>query len=348
MTNPQARPDSRSELQITLPEKNSGPPVDLSKRDEVRSAFPERNPMPQGDTSGGVLEVTPIGAVINRIAPRNFEPNSGPQYIFPREARPEFQKVPPGKNEGPALAGDANQQQTTDFVRDHAQAVDWQKMVGKDNRAVFVGERHVSLEDKQELIDHLGELKKLGITHVGLEMVDSKDQHILDDFMSGKVTRDDLHKLFESRWNWGPEVVDHYVNLVQSIKDNGLKPVALDIDYNFNSITQRNVHWASTIDAVLKKDPSNRMVIYNGSLHGGYRDGQSANEILQTRYGHKAAVVDFAETDKVQIAYSTADQVSLAAQTLGKDQNRFMIPLDRTQNRQADWIVHLPQREKLI
>jgi len=262
------------------------------------------------------------------------------------------------------------------FIHEHKKPVNYGKIWPTNIPVLFAGERHVSLSDKQEIIDHLRELKAQGLTHIGMEMLLERDQQLVNDYLAGKEPREKIRKLFDS-WDRGNGQPEKLMEMVDAAKAAKLKVLALDLNDDPNNepphmFQKRNENWARIIDATLKSDRHARVLVYCGVDHSTYRGEEdnyppewqryfstsggekTANEILLDRYKHQSVVVSFAGAIKNagfdkrhedlywHYFWNVLSMSSMLARTDGE---RFSIAIKPVKPRQEDYIIHLPQTE---
>jgi len=141
----------------------------------------------------------------------------------------------------------------------------------EETSLLFIGERHSDQYPKELLTQWLRELQETyGFDTLGLEMINSKDQNILDSYLEGIVTEDDFKKLFEEEWHYPSE---GYLALIREAKRIGLSIVALDarekgsIRDMSESLSKRDRHWGKVITKHFKNQNKSKMVVLSGKLH---------------------------------------------------------------------------------
>ena len=104
---------------------------------------------------------------------------------------------------------------------------------------IWLGEHHNSIEDhmlQAQMIRDIYSLRRKGSRRmppppmaIGLEQVQIKFQHILDDYVDGKITTDEMKDLveWESRWQWPFE---GYRPAFEAAKELGIKIIALNVN----------------------------------------------------------------------------------------------------------------------
>lgn len=104
---------------------------------------------------------------------------------------------------------------------------------------IWMGEHHNSLKDhmlQAQMIRDIYSLRSKGATRmspppmaIGLEQVQIKFQQVLDDYVDGKITADEMKELveWESRWQWPFE---GYRLVFETAKELGIKIIALNVN----------------------------------------------------------------------------------------------------------------------
>jgi len=250
----------------------------------------------------------------------------------------------------PELSDDAEIEEISKFINKHKEPINYAELWKKETPVLFIGERHTLKSDKDEIIKSLPEFKKLGVTHLAMEMLQEKQQKIIDDYLAGKVARDKVLKIFKNGWNKGPGIPEKYMELIDAAKSNGIRILAIDLYTKYDTgkfFRKRNTNWARIAEAILK-DKKARILFYCGQSHSGYNKvDDSANEILK-KIGIKSKVVEFAGGEIASDdPYFFVDKIAKAAQNLKIDQKKFGLRINSNDDvRGMDYVIHLPQIEE--
>ncbi|MFH1638620.1 MAG: hypothetical protein ABIB71_09400 [Candidatus Woesearchaeota archaeon] len=248
------------------------------------------------------------------------------------------------------------------YVKYHRQEVDYSKIWPSDIPVMILGEKHTNRSPKDELISMLPDFKKMGMTHLALEVFYDIEQPIIDKFYDGKVKRGKLESLL-SRVTLGDIKQD--VSMVVVANKNGIKTLGIDLDLGgsitgwmvFSTLETRNRNWTDIIIKTLEENPRARIAVYAGADHNGFglSLGATVNEMLLEE-GIKSVNVDYVgceiynldekEGEYINFLRDIFDEIAKSAKQLGIDKQKFMIPLDSSvKPRDADYIIHLPQKE---
>lgn len=242
----------------------------------------------------------------------------------------------------------------TKFISKHREQVDYAKIWAQNTPVLFIGERHTVMSDKNEVIKNLDLLKRLGLTHVAMEMLREEHQAIVDAYFSGKIDKQKVLEIFKDGWDEGPGIPEKYMELVDAIKTTGLKLLAVDLytagpEYDTEAFfKRRNENWARIIGEVIKQSPKARVLVYNGQSHSGYNMvDDSANEILKNVYNIQTTTAEFAGGEIAHDNFFFSDKIGKAAQTLKIGKTKFGLPVAPTaETREAVYMIHLPQTER--
>ncbi len=236
-------------------------------------------------------------------------------------------------------------------------------------RVVSFGEHHDVMMDKDQIIQHLQEFRdRFGLTHVALEMFPASAQPLLDRYMLGQATREEVLAALNEQWYHGPAVSERIMQLLDAIRDLGLTPVALDLPFNRGGHTPagmnlRNQQWARIVAQVLQNNPNARILVFGGSAHFiDYRERPatsgpigaplppheqitSVNTLLARVYGIQSASVFFlgAQPPRFDTPMNMREAFSLATRRLGRQLETFVIPVSVGHG--SLYYVHLPQTE---
>lgn len=239
--------------------------------------------------------------------------------------------------------------EVTEFVKTHREPVDY-AAIWEDAPALFVGERHNSIADKDEVILNLPDWQRQGLTHIAMEMFSEEHQPTLDAYFEGSTDRQAVLELLKE-WDKGEGVIEKYMEMVDAIKSSGLRLLAVDLytlsDKYFSTefFRQRNENWARIIKQAIDENPQARVLVYDGQSHSNYNMvHDSANEILAAK-GIKSKVIAFTGAEKLNHEpYNLQDKVTRSAEQIGIAQEKFGLRLDSAApTRPADCVIHLPQ-----
>ena len=117
--------------------------------------------------------------------------------------------------------------------------------ISKQSGSVWLGEHHNSLKDHEfqtSFIRSLFEQRKKdrigGPMAIGLEQVQVQFQPVLDDFVAGKMSLEDMRSQvqWEKRWMWS---FDGYSSIFLTAKELGIRLLALNVDSEDLSIVEK-------------------------------------------------------------------------------------------------------------
>lgn len=113
------------------------------------------------------------------------------------------------------------------YIRRHHRALDYEALIHPGHRVVLVGEHHPFRGVKQELVRALPTLqRRCGITDIGLEMLPSSSQRLLDrfSFHKDRAGRDALLHRLSTYWETTPH---EYLSVIDRAAELGLRIHAL-------------------------------------------------------------------------------------------------------------------------
>lgn len=257
------------------------------------------------------------------------------------------------QTKSPELSANAEVKEISDFITKHKESVDYAKLWENKTPVLFIGERHTVKSDKDEIIKNLPILKKLGMTHLAMEMLLEEHQQIVDNYLDGKIASEKILKIFKDSWDKGPGIPEKYMELIDVAKSNSMRILAIDL-YTASSeqstgefFRKRNANWARIAESILKNKKA-RILFYCGQAHSGYNKiHDSANEIL-VELGIGSKVVEFAGGEIApQDPYFFVDKVAKAAEGLKIEGEKFGFRVSPANDvRGMDYVIHLPQIEK--
>ncbi|MBX9725085.1 MAG: ChaN family lipoprotein, partial [Candidatus Obscuribacterales bacterium] len=163
------------------------------------------------------------------------------------------------------------------------------KSVFKDKQVLLVGENHTDMQIKENIANEAGRLKEGGVTHFGAEIIPQAMQETLDRFGKGdKDAANELKKYINNSWEKSyPGTGDSYMKILESMKDNGIKIVGLDINNhidNNSDFKPRDAAWSAAIANVVKNDPSAKILAFGGKNHFFGDSGENTADQLQNTH----------------------------------------------------------------
>jgi hypothetical protein len=258
----------------------------------------------------------------------------------------------------PEIKADATPAEVEKIISSGTAKLDYVSLLSGDRRAIFIGERHDDLAQKDEIIKQLHALKtKSGLTHVALEMLNDADMQAVKNYFDGSGDRQAVLNGLKARWSVAPGVPEKYMELIDAIKEEKLTPLALDRtmsggdDHGASLYEERNEHWAQVIGDTLNSSPTAKVLAYTGRDHVGYSAGANqseahTNEILANDYAKKSTVVLLASPlDKEGSLSLHVSQAAKAARPAACS-DAFALKIIRDQSsRPADFVVLPSQRQ---
>lgn len=156
-------------------------------------------------------------------------------------------------------------------------------------RVIYVGEKHFQGAAREMLLENMGVLKKSGITHLGLEALNSNHQDSLEQYRIGKASREHILNVFADEWGWSPQA---HADLIDAAFAHGIAVIALDGRHLTGKISDfqerenfRDQHMTARLAQVIGAASHVKIVVLAGSNHIR-TDVQP--KILLTQYGIKA------------------------------------------------------------
>jgi Haem-binding uptake, Tiki superfamily, ChaN len=155
------------------------------------------------------------------------------------------------------------------------------------NEGLMFGDLHGEKAIPDFLINIMPDLRKDGVRHIFIEMFDSKDQQIIDQFYRGGDKAELVKYLKEKGWDkrsdsgekgWAERIAD----LVEAAKNEDIEVVAMDrdwpADHNASDrLRLANDHWFSLVSTHMATPHANgKYIVYGGGAHSSlssYRPG---------------------------------------------------------------------------
>lgn len=173
-------------------------------------------------------------------------------------------------------------QSPTDFVVD----------LLEQNQGVFLGDTHNKLHFPLWVAESMDELRNARVDTLYFEMVQFKDNKILEDFNARIEGADQvlLDYLLE-KWPHSPGSAEAKFEIALAARENGIRVKGIDIYHDeikdeffleHAEVAQRNKDWARHIEEYEAEEPSRRYVVFGGQLHG---DGLAESYGFDTMLG---------------------------------------------------------------
>jgi len=258
------------------------------------------------------------------------------------------------------LSPKASFEELVKYVKNYREEVDYKELWPKGARVLFLGEHHGTITDEKELTTNMKTFADMGVRYLGLEEY-RDSQPMIDRYMEKGDNREELLTKVFSRSVWNDKNPEAYLAVVDAAKEYGIKVLCLDESKEFiqnNDLYKitglRNARWAEVMHNALKADkPSAKGIVYGGALHSRYPAPHETlvpvNIHLNNR-GQKCFVIEYGggiirDPEPSKWLRDVAILVSSAAQKIGIADQRFGIRLNSEIPRNADYVIHLPQRE---
>lgn len=171
----------------------------------------------------------------------------------------------------------------------------------ENNRGMMFGDVHGDVSIPRYLAGQMPSLKQQGVEVLFIEMFQSKDQAVLDQFMQDGDKAKLAAYLEENNWNKGPGWIDAVVDMADSARRAGIKLVGLDIENTGGTrLETSNPHWASVVNQTMEGEPdSSKYVIYGGRGHSA---DYSMNRGVDTMLGIPSVDFNNPVIDSVDLA----------------------------------------------
>ncbi len=132
------------------------------------------------------------------------------------------------------------------------------------------------------MVANLSKLKGMGFNYLGMEAFRTTDQPILDQFMQGRASSEDLLQVLDAVQyirSW------EYVKVVEAAKRAGIKVIALDMPHGQkdSESPKRDLNMVAVVQKIFQNDAQARVVMFTGAAHAAWGKA-SQRSILQNRY----------------------------------------------------------------
>jgi hypothetical protein len=243
-----------------------------------------------------------------------------------------------------------------DFLSQCTGPVDWSALTA-GARLIVVGDgTHAENAPKKEIAGMMGQFKKLGITHLGLEAVSESQEPLIDKYLDTGQGRDKLLRAFKTTLAC-PETADDVMAIIDQARANGIAVFSTTPDRIIQDGVERNVsvndrdHYAAQVIAGILKDPGNRALALVGPYHV-WLNNLPGRSILFAGAGG----VDPFRTVTIQIIGAEPEPFvyfdpveTFKFERVIRENNlggaKFMFSTKGTTTHLSDYFIHLPQNE---
>lgn len=220
--------------------------------------------------------------------------------------------------------------------------------IGK-TRVLLFGEHHDSDSTKVFLVQLLPELKALGYTHMGMEMVPENLQRDLDFFFkSGDIRKLSKVKTFlDEKWKYGDDGTGRrYFDLIVEAQKLGIRTIALDVreaDYetiktetNLQEIREKQMD--KMMREVIRSNDGSRLFALMGNYH-------ACSERIRSALGpdnHRVASFTTGFVGANELLSKMAQEANVHREAFMVEAAGYRFPRGRAP---FDIQIHLPQTE---
>jgi uncharacterized iron-regulated protein len=226
-----------------------------------------------------------------------------------------------------------------EYLLNEREPIDYAKMVSPTTSVLALGETHRDISIRNEIMNHLTQLKSLGFTYFGMETFETDFQPILNEYQETGEWREEILNECKNNWPAG----ELYMQLVDVAKRARMRVVALDLPSSekkqykttTEQLQKRDERMAQTVQAILNEDPENKIVTFTGNGHAGKSGFQMANLLANNGVNVVSVNINQERTN-----------FETAARNIGAARERFMAAcLTKFPNSPTpyDWMIHLPR-----
>jgi hypothetical protein len=256
----------------------------------------------------------------------------------------------------PVLPSDASEALAKEFFSTHAgQDAGPLAQLCQQKEVCTISEKHSSLGDKEYMAASVIDLAQQNYSIVAFEMINQRDQKLLDGYVSGTVSADKLltPDTFVA-YDYAPGAPEGYLKILDAIKDynqttgSQIRPLALEIDYERTDpeMNKRDIAWAKKIDEVLKETPGAKLVTFSGNGHLGLRKCWSTLNRELARLGHASVAIELDSAKPDEIPDDYYKFAAKAVTALGATQPfSYAIKMDKNGEKRADFGYFVPWKE---
>lgn len=154
-----------------------------------------------------------------------------------------------------------------------------------ENQGLMFGDVHGQVDIPRYLSSQIPALKQQGVTTFFIEMVDSEDQAVLDQFAQDR-DKGKLREYLVQSWDKRPGWVDAIVDLVDAAVEADIRVVGINKEDPLKSpgsqLEGRNLHWTAVVNQTMASQPSEaKYVLWGGLGHmGNYLFNKGVDALL--------------------------------------------------------------------
>lgn len=177
------------------------------------------------------------------------------------------------------------------------------------NSGVALGDRHGEVANTEFLQVWLPEFQKCGVNTLYFEMIQSKDQSSLDEYMrTGAV--EIIDEIMSEQWEHTPGMRQEYLDVLENARILGMRVIAIDKEEVGNRFHDSNPHWSKTIlEDRLDRPESEKFVVFGGAYHFCKHPGGLQFPLMSVsqELGIPSVCLDAAEDYRMSVQRSISD-----------------------------------------
>jgi|GEM_PF-1918546 len=225
------------------------------------------------------------------------------------------------------------------------------RLLDNDARVLVFGETHFANAHRHELVEALPSLRRLGFSHLALEVMPSSRKDLIAGYKAGLVPRAELVAAIKRIWGHKPE---SYVDLIDSALALDFEVVFLDSDReridldapNWQELqrqarARREDHWMDIMSLLLQTG-KNRVIMLVGSGHNASRAATPPVRLRLSARNIKSTSIAL-EGGEAFID----SKLTRAARKAGIAGTRFIVKVEPgDSDAEGDYHLHLRQAKK--
>lgn len=133
---------------------------------------------------------------------------------------------------------------------------------------IYIGDYHTCNQSQRSFLRILKSLILKDRNFViGLELIHSKHQKIIDQFLSGRISDETFNRKIRLREHWVFDLWSNFKPIFDFSKYHNIKVFGIDAEQEGASLKERDGATAKILKRILKGNPGKRLLVFIGDLH---------------------------------------------------------------------------------
>lgn len=231
-------------------------------------------------------------------------------------------------------------------VKDYVRVSDQDEMVEAVHKSdiIYVGDYHTCNQSQRSFLRILkATIKTDANIVVGLELLHTRHQQTIDDFLAGKISEANFLKKIKLQEHWVFDLWENFKPIFDFCKYHGIKMYAIDTAPVGSDVRKRDKATALLIGDIIETHPSDRTFIFIGDLHIAPKHlPKEVKDELKKRGIKKRVLTLYQNSESIywRLAEDGAEDFIEVVRLKGGDFCRMHTPPVVAQRSYLNWLEH--------